>query len=107
MNLKPATVAMNANSPPNCGCISTSAPCSVPLTKTTSTRPTKGYIAYSNLIKAAFAARHASEIDNSYRQIDRRRAVHRKAWDTFCKMVTHLRKHHSQAVRDPKVRDFV
>ena len=67
----------------------------------------KDYPDYSNFVKAAIAAHNSGEVDKIYRQIERRRAGHLKAWATFCKMVTHLQKHHSQAVRDPEVRDLV
>jgi hypothetical protein len=67
----------------------------------------KDYPDYSSIVKAAYAAHNSGEIDKIYRQIERRRAGHLKAWATFCKMVTHLQKHHSQAVRDPEVRNLV
>ncbi len=42
-----------------------------------------------------------------YRSIERRRADCLRAWNTFVRAVTHLQKHHGDAIRDPEVRNLV
>ncbi len=67
----------------------------------------KDYPDYSNYVKSAAAALNMMETEKIYRSIERRRAGHLKAWNTFCRMVTHLQKHHGGALRDPEVRNLV
>ncbi len=67
----------------------------------------KDYPDYSNYVKSAAAALNMMETEKIYRSIERRRAGHLKAWNTFCRMVTHLQKHHGGAIRDPEVRNLV
>lgn len=62
---------------------------------------------YSNFVKSAIAAHNSSETDQVYRLIERRRAGHLKAWKTFVTTITHLQKHHGDAMRDPEVRNPV
>jgi hypothetical protein len=62
---------------------------------------------YSNFVKSAIAAHNATETDQVHRLIERRRAGHLKAWKTFVTTITHLQKHHGDAMRDPEVRNPV
>jgi hypothetical protein len=60
---------------------------------------------YENYVTSAAAAENMRESEKIYRSIERRRAGHLKAWQTFVRMINHLQKHHSRAPRDPEVRE--
>jgi hypothetical protein len=60
---------------------------------------------YENYVTSAAAAENMRESEKIYRSIERRRAGHLKAWQTFVRMIHHLQIHHSRAPRDPEVRE--
>jgi len=62
---------------------------------------------YANYVTSAAAALNMMDSEKIYRSIERRRAGHLKAWQTFVRTITHLQKHHSGALRDPEVRNLV
>lgn len=62
---------------------------------------------YANYVTSAAAAANMMDSEKIYRSIERRRAGHLKAWQTFVRTITHLQKHHSNAPRDPEVRNLI
>lgn len=67
----------------------------------------EAYSDYCNFVKSAATARNMLEVDKSYRSIERRRAGHLRAWNTFYPSIAHLQKHPGGAIRDLEARNLI